>query len=80
MKKIAYNNLTRGAFCGILYKIKSEKDFMNTDNKKNTFQPWECIKLIAQLTFTVFGMVFLVGVWIILAGQAWDSYFQSLIK
>ena len=53
---------------------------MNTDNKKNTFQPWECIKLIAQLTFTVFGMLFLVGVWIILAGQAWDSYFQNLIK
>jgi hypothetical protein len=51
---------------------------MKTNHKKNTFQPWECVKLFAQIAFVAYGILFLAFLWIALASQGWKSYFESL--
>jgi hypothetical protein len=47
---------------------------------KNTFQPWECIKLVAQLAFVAYGLVFLAFLWVALASLGWESYYEGLTK
>jgi hypothetical protein len=45
---------------------------------KNKFQPWECIKLVAQIAFVAYSLVFLAMLWIALASYSWEAYYQSL--
>jgi hypothetical protein len=53
---------------------------MKTTYKVNTFQPWECIKLVAQLAFVAYGLLILAFAWVALAGHGWASYYQSLMR
>ena len=53
---------------------------MKTNYKKNTFQPWECIKLVAQLAFVAYGLLFLAFCWVALASRSWGSYYEGLMK
>jgi len=53
---------------------------MKTTYKVNTFQPWECIKLVAQLAFVAYGLLILAFSWVALASYGWESYYQSLMR
>ena len=66
-------------------KQKKMKTYNNTPtyilrNQKAPFQAWECIKLMASLFAFVGGVLLAVGLWLCLAGQGWENYFNSLMN